>query len=219
MPDQNDVRTPGEPDAAGPTEQANADLAATEALEPFARQLADEIHDQVAPPTPDEVDRRGFLTRVTLGLTGLIGLLVALPPLAYLLAPLVESVREEWRDLGPLDTFPVGTIRLASFEEISPLPWAGQTARTAAWVRRTADQEFTVFAITCTHLGCPVNWVESAELFICPCHGGVYYQTGQVAAGPPPHALWEYEHRVQNDVLQILTNPLPAVRPPAGSRL
>jgi menaquinol-cytochrome c reductase iron-sulfur subunit len=39
------------------------------------------------------------------------------------------------------------------------------------------------------HLGCPVRYVEAAERFICPCHGGVYNFRGQVAGGPPVRPL------------------------------
>ena len=31
-----------------------------------------------------------------------------------------------------------------------------------------------------------------AELFLCPCHGGVYYADGTVAGGPPPQPLFRY---------------------------
>ncbi len=39
------------------------------------------------------------------------------------------------------------------------------------------------------HLGCPVRYVEAAERFICPCHGGVYNFRGEVAGGPPVRPL------------------------------
>ena len=51
--------------------------------------------------------------------------------------------------------------------------------------RRGADQ-FLVFAVNCAHLGCPVSWFPQSGLFMCPCHGGVYYANGERASGPPP---------------------------------
>ena len=42
------------------------------------------------------------------------------------------------------------------------------------------------------HLGCPVRYVEAAERFICPCHGGVYNFRGagrRRPAGPPARPL------------------------------
>ncbi|MFL5515798.1 MAG: ubiquinol-cytochrome c reductase iron-sulfur subunit, partial [Gemmatimonadales bacterium] len=89
------------------------------------------------------------------------------------------------------------------------LAWAGQTAKTAIYVRRVTDQQFTVFAVNCTHLGCPVNWRDGANLFMCPCHGGVYYADGTVSAGPPPRALPQYPVRVHDGQVEIQTSPIP----------
>ena len=72
------------------------------------------------------------------------------------------------------------------------------TANTAAWLRRNGEDQFVAFAMNCTHLGCPVHWLQDAGLFMCPCHGGVYYSDGQVAAGPPPHALFKYPVRIRD---------------------
>ena len=75
-------------------------------------------------------------------------------------------------------------------------------------MRRTGDQTFTAFAVNCTHLGCPVRWLQDAQLFMCPCHGGVYYGDGRVAGGPPPRPLFQYPVRVQGGEVQLLTQPL-----------
>ena len=89
------------------------------------------------------------------------------------------------------------------------MPWAGQTARTAVWLRRIGEIEFIAFGLNCTHLGCPVNWRAEAELFLCPCHGGVYYADGTVAGGPPPRRLGQYDVRIANGArVEILTRPL-----------
>ena len=61
----------------------------------------------------------------------------------------------------------------------------------------------------CAHLGCPVRWVASADLFMCPCHGGVFYKDGRVASGPPPRTLATYPVRVRDGTVEILASPLP----------
>jgi len=134
---------------------------------------------------------------------------VSVPILAYLLSPLLRPAPREWRDLGTIDDFRVGETVEVAFDEPSPLPWAGQTAQTAVWLRRTSDRDFTAYAVNCTHLGCPVNWRPDAELFLCPCHGGVYYADGTVAGGPPPRPLAEYNVRVTDTgSVQVQTRPL-----------
>jgi menaquinol-cytochrome c reductase iron-sulfur subunit len=133
---------------------------------------------------------------------------VSVPIIAYLLSPLLQPAPDQWHDVGPVDTFKVGETVEVALDDPSPLPWAGQTARTALWLRRNDQSSFTAFALNCTHLGCPVNWRQDANLFLCPCHGGVYYSDGTVAGGPPPRALPQLAVRVQNDRVQVLSRPL-----------
>jgi menaquinol-cytochrome c reductase iron-sulfur subunit len=158
---------------------------------------------------PEAVDagRRHFVTGVSLAVAGVAGLVVAVPSLWFLLG--LRRVPSVWTSIGPVGDFRVGDTKLVAFEDPSPLPWAGVTSRTAAWLRRQGEQEFVTFAVNCTHLGCPVRWLPDAELFMCPCHGGVYYQDGTVASGPPPRPLVRYPTRVEHGVVQILTSPLP----------
>jgi menaquinol-cytochrome c reductase iron-sulfur subunit len=89
------------------------------------------------------------------------------------------------------------------------MPWAGVSAKTAAWLRRVSQDQFVAFSVDCTHLGCPVRWLADADLFMCPCHGGVYYQDGRVAAGPPPKSLVQYAVRTNNGEVEIKTIPIP----------
>jgi menaquinol-cytochrome c reductase iron-sulfur subunit len=155
------------------------------------------------------VSRRRFLGRLSLALSGLAAAVVSVPIVAYLLSPLLQRPQEVWRDIGLVENFRIGETVEVAFDEPSPLPWAGQTARTAVWLRRTGDGEFTAFGLNCTHLGCPVNWRAGANLFLCPCHGGVYYADGSVAGGPPPRPLVRFGVRVvDTNRVQVLTQPL-----------
>ena len=122
---------------------------------------------------------------------------------------MLEKKNQAWRTVGSLKDFKVYTTTLVKFTNADPKPYAGVTAQSAAWLRRDSQTKFTAFTANCTHLGCPVRWEQNAELFMCPCHGGVYYKDGTVAAGPPPKSLTQYEVRVYKDVVQIETAPLP----------
>ena len=163
----------------------------------------------------ERLNRRDALRRLlnwfSLGMAALAGAVVSVPILAYLLSPLLQPAKNVWRTIAPVDSFTVDQFKLISLTDPSPLPWSGQTALTAAWAKRSAQDQFTVFAVNCTHLGCPVSWEEGAQLFFCPCHGGVYYSDGTVAGGPPPRRLIKYEWRIQNGNLQVKTQRLPIV--------
>ena len=157
-------------------------------------------------PSPS---RRQFLTRLCLAAGAPIAALVGVPVLGFLVAPLLRKAPRVWRPVGTLDKFQIGTTVEATFEDASPLPWDGLTSHSAAWLRRKSADEFIAFSVNCTHLGCPVRWLPDANLFMCPCHGGVYYEDGRVAAGPPPRSLVRYPVRVRNGRVEVLTSPVP----------
>jgi Rieske Fe-S protein len=75
---------------------------------------------------------------------------------------------------------------------------------------------FLVLAVNCAHLGCPVEWFAESGLFMCPCHGGVYYSDGQRASGPPPRGLYPYVWRVTRvrgvDLLEIQAPHFPTLQ-------
>jgi menaquinol-cytochrome c reductase iron-sulfur subunit len=161
-----------------------------------------------------ETTRRAFLTRLSLGLSALIAALVGVPILGFLLAPLFRPSPSGFVEVAKVANFAVGVTQLVSIRDPSPLAWAGQTAETALWVRRremSGPLMFQIFNVNCTHLGCPVNWQAEAQIFLCPCHGGVYYADGTVAGGPPPRPLFEREWQVQGDTLLVRQAPLPTV--------
>ncbi len=157
----------------------------------------------------EQVSRKKFMLRVSLGLAGASAAVAAIPVISALLAPILESDNEQWRDVGNADGFDIGATRLVNFINADPEPYAGVTAQSAAWLRRTDRDTFIAFAVNCSHLGCPVRWEAQAELFMCPCHGGVYYKDGTVAAGPPPKPLTKYQVRVNNGQVQVKTASLP----------
>jgi menaquinol-cytochrome c reductase iron-sulfur subunit len=161
------------------------------------------------PPSESSLGRRAFLSRLSLALSGVIAAIVALPVLGFLLSPFLAKSPNVWRAVGAVDRFAIGTTVEVTFADSSPLSWAGAAGLSAAWLRRDGERDFVAFAVNCTHLGCPVKWLPDARLFMCPCHGGVYYQDGKVAAGPPPQPLPRYPVRVRNGQVEVSASPLP----------
>jgi menaquinol-cytochrome c reductase iron-sulfur subunit len=166
--------------------------------------------DSSRPSGPD-ADRRRFLSLLTAAMGAVAASLIGVPLVGFLLAPLFRKPPEKWRRVGTLDQFVIGTTVEVTLRDASPLPWAGVTANTGAWLRRSGAGEFVAFSMNCTHLGCPVRWVADADLFMCPCHGGVYYSDGRVAGGPPPRPLFRYPVRVRGTDVEVRTSPIPIV--------
>src|SRR6266852_2743482 len=52
-----------------------------------------------------------------------------------------------------------------------------------------------VFAINCSHLGCPIALNPDAKTFDCPCHGSRFHLDGTVLRGPAQaplsHLTWK----------------------------
>ena len=164
--------------------------------------------------------RRAFLFKLSVALNAVVGTVLAVPLVGYLLGPAVkkDSQTGAWVDLGKTDDFPVGETRLVDYESPVKSLGDGETAKVACWVRRISQTDFQVFAINCAHLGCPVRWFAEAKLFMCPCHGGAYYQDGSRAAGPPERGLFEYKTRLDGGTLSIHAGDMPTLATQASCK-
>lgn len=167
--------------------------------------------------TDDSVlSRRNFLVKAALLANAAVAAALSVPLVGFLISPLLKRAEKlTWVPLGPVDRFPVGQTRLATFESPNSNTWDGLTRKTACYVRGLGDGKFQVFAVNCAHLGCPVRWFSQSKLFMCPCHGGVYYADGSRAAGPPERGLFEYPWRLESGVLEIQAGQLPTLSTPA----
>ena len=165
--------------------------------------------------THSERARRRFLLKLGAALNLLAATLIGIPVIGYLLSSFRRGARPgSWVQLGLVESFPENQTRLATFRNPYTRPWDGATADIPCWVRRVGGDQFQVFAINCTHLGCPVRWFQESRLFMCPCHGGVFYEDGSHAAGPPPRGLFEYKYKVENGQLWIEGGYLPTLSEP-----
>jgi Rieske Fe-S protein len=160
--------------------------------------------DQAASGVADKEMTRGqFLTAATVGVGGVMGLLLAAPVAGLALAPVFGGEDFEPVFVGRLDEFRDGSFTKVVLQPRADAPDAYIRKR-VAFVRRNASpgddqlalegqEEFTVVSNVCMHLGCPVQ--ASDVGFICPCHGGSYNKDGARTAGPPVRPLdrflWE----------------------------
>jgi menaquinol-cytochrome c reductase iron-sulfur subunit len=167
---------------------------------------------KASPPDPQMLRRRRFLNRICIGGGALSLGSIVWAVIVFMLEPLQSDSETVWREVGKVDDFETGSTTIVKLDDASTVPWAGYAGRTAAWLRRDGESSFTCFSVNCTHLGCPVRWVDTAELFMCPCHGGVYYRDGSVAAGPPPQPLPQYKVRVRSGRVEVLASPVPITR-------
>jgi menaquinol-cytochrome c reductase iron-sulfur subunit len=136
-----------------------------------------------------------------------------LPSLGFALGPLFEEHKQAWQAVGSPDDFPDDTYVP---KVITIVPGVGQTGKTTVYVRRRnpkidteplpkgfESEQFVAISTRCMHMGCPVRYVQAAERFICPCHGGVYNFRGEVDGGPPVRPLDRFYTRVVDNLVEI----------------
>jgi Rieske Fe-S protein len=160
-----------------------------------------------------------MLVKIGLLFNGAIGVILAVPIVGYILSPLIRARRPgyaAWISLGSLGQFPEGQTRLATYRNPVADPADGETANIPCWVRNVDGKKLQVFAINCAHLGCPVRWFPQSGLFMCPCHGGVYYSDGSRASGPPERGLFEYSYKLEQGNLWIKAGEMPTTGSPAA---
>ena len=174
------------------------------------------------PPSPENweqrrdasgrISRRKFLMNVGIALNAIVGIAIATPVVVYLLGPTLRRKEyRHWISLGDVNEFHPSETKLVVFRNPFKESWDGATDNVPAYVRCTGPGKFVVFAINCAHLGCPVRWFSESQLFMCPCHGGVYYADGSRASGPPERGLFTYDARVEDGKLMIDAGQMPTL--------
>jgi menaquinol-cytochrome c reductase iron-sulfur subunit len=128
-----------------------------------------------------------------------------LPALGFALAPVFKTLPFRWQAIGPPDDFTPDNFVP---KVITLVPGIGEAGNALTYVRtrnpaidtEPEDQYNHWISVSnrCMHLGCPVRWVDAAERFICPCHGGVYNVRGQVVGGPPVRPLDRFYNRLNH---------------------
>ncbi len=173
----------------------------------------------------EHYSRNTFLSLATLGLGGVITVIVAAPVAGFAIIPAFVGQGQDEADIGPIDQYPEGEFVIATFLID---PDAGEVSRRTAYVRNNGDLSFTILSNRCVHLGCPVQVnglpldeeketlitegqppvdltpTQAASGFGCPCHGGQYDTEGNRTAGPPVRALDRYTYKIVDGRLVLI---------------
>jgi Rieske Fe-S protein len=163
----------------------------------------------------ETVTRRRFMTGVAHGAGGVAAAAFTLPALGFALAPVFKvAPNVPWQAVGPPSEFPNDNYIVKVIEIV---PGIGEAGKSIAYVRTrnpAVDTEpedqynhWIALSSRCMHLGCPVRWVDAAQRFICPCHGGVYNLRGQVSGGPPVRPLDRFYTRLNKSTGLVEVGP------------
>jgi menaquinol-cytochrome c reductase iron-sulfur subunit len=160
----------------------------------------------------ETVTRRRFMTG-TANAAGIVAVgAFTLPALAFALGPMFKQEPRSWETIGLVGDFPENNYVPVV---VTVTPGVGEVGKTTAYVRRNNpaidtdryDRTTPYIAISsrCAHVGCPVRWIDAAERFVCPCHGGVYDLLGRRVSGPPQRPLDRFPTRVRGEYVQLYT--------------
>ena len=120
------------------------------------------------------MNRKSFLRKMSLTLSAIAGLIAGISLLRQLYPP--SFIRGLRLKIGKLHEYPIDNYTFVDKNNL--------------FVYRDHEGVKAVSAV-CTHLGCTLH--RSTDGFVCPCHGSVYNNNGQVLSGPAPTDLKWYK--------------------------
>jgi len=162
----------------------------------------------------ETVTRRRLMNLAANGAGAVAAMAFTLPALGFAIAPIFKRQQWTWQPVGrPADFTDSDYVT----KIVNIVPGIGEAGNTVAYVRKRnpaidkepGDQynQFVALSDKCMHLGCPVRYVQAAQRFICPCHGGVYDFRGMVAGGPPVRPLDRFYTRLNTDTNLVEIGP------------
>jgi len=158
----------------------------------------------------ETVTRRHFMTAGGQTAGVVAALSFTLPALGFAIGPVFKAKPVRWEIVGTTSQFPdnnyIPTV-------LTVEPNIGEAGKTTVYIRKKNPaididiydrfSPFIAISSRCAHLGCPVRWVDAAERFICPCHGGVYDLLGRRVGGPPVRPLDRFYTRVRGENVEV----------------
>ena len=162
----------------------------------------------------ETVTRRRLMDLAANGAGAVAAMAFTLPALGFAIAPIFKRQQWTWQPVGRPADF---TDTDYQTKVINIVPGIGEAGNSIAYIRKrnpAIDKEpedqynhFVALSDKCMHLGCPVRYVQAAQRFICPCHGGVYDFRGMVAGGPPVRPLDRFYTRLNQQTNLVEVGP------------
>jgi cytochrome b6-f complex iron-sulfur subunit len=142
--------------------------------------------------TPQEMNRREFLTYAWGATLGLLGLEAGVASFLFLYPRFREG------EFGGAFHVPLAEVPDAT---TPPVPYtAGKF-----WLVTTEEGAPKAIYMVCTHLGCLYKWEASNVRFECPCHGSKFNHDGFYIEGPAPRSLDYFDVTEENGELIVDT--------------
>jgi len=141
--------------------------------------------------TDNKTSRRGFINRVWVGLGVLAAAQIGGITFFYFgKKNNKESKKEEiFVPVGKVDEFKPGSVT----------PFRNGRF----YLVRYPDGGFLAMSLTCTHLGCSINYESTKNEFVCPCHSSAFNIYGDVINPPATRTLDMLPIQIVNGNLKV----------------
>lgn len=148
--------------------------------------------------------RRDWYRELTFLLGGVMGLVLAVPGVAYLLTPVLGGRAPRGNAAGGADAGFFDLARLSELTPGEPKSYPILADRWDAWVKyprepvgsvwlvrqpEGATPPVVAFTAECPHLGCSVNLAGDGKSFLCPCHNSAFTLKGDPTNRIPPRPM------------------------------
>ncbi|MFY7997392.1 MAG: Rieske 2Fe-2S domain-containing protein [Candidatus Kapaibacteriota bacterium] len=149
------------------------------------------MNSPVTPSPPSEnAEKRHFLKQVLVG----VGLAYSFAPFyavwRYLVSPSERRTRA-----APL-TFDAALLNPSNYAIV-------RFGDKNVHIRRGENGGLRALNMRCTHAGCMVEWQNTAQKFVCHCHGAEFHADGSVAKLPATEPLEELTLNIDSNADRI----------------
>ena len=134
--------------------------------------------------------RRSFIKKTILFLFGVEA--------TYLLFDFFRGNKK--KNFEPEDLYEVGNIK--DFEPGRIYPFTSGKF----YIYKFDDGGVIAISYRCTHLGCTINFSESDDKFICPCHASAFNIKGEVLSPPATRPLDNFPVYIKNGIVKVDIN-------------
>ena len=146
--------------------------------------------------------KRSFLKLIFFSVNGALTVLLSVPVLGYLLAPLFQKVSAQWVEAGAAADYAGAEPKRARLRYVSTLGIREEARSLNVWVSREGEN-VVAFSAECPHVGCNVVWRSDEGIYGCPCHKGRFNRQGEVLSGPPPGPMMPMAAKIEDGKIYI----------------
>lgn len=153
--------------------------------------------------------RRDFYRAGTVLLSSLIGLVLAVPGVAYIASPLRKRSHgddEGLESLTRLSQLKVGEPRAFAIIADTQDAWIRYPSEPvgSVWLIRQPDGQVKALTAECPHLGCAIGFSADGKSFFCPCHTSSFDFSGKPLNKIPPRPMDDLKVELTADADPII---------------